>query len=100
MTDTAIYRDQVPIHLKTRGQLRAAGLQPCDTGLPAGWLERAFDGDFWRTRLYDKRAGLPPGVTAPEPGVPFQAGASRPYMPIVSWARPERRRQRPASSVF
>jgi hypothetical protein len=79
MTDTAIYRDQVPIHLKTRGQLRAAGLQPCDAALPAGWLECAFDGDFWRTRLYDKRAALPAGGNAPEAGVtPRQGLAARP----------------------
>jgi hypothetical protein len=40
MTDAAIYRDQVLIHLKTRGQLRAAGLQPCDTAR-AGGMARA-----------------------------------------------------------
>ncbi|WP_433464056.1 hypothetical protein [Spirillospora sp. CA-128828] len=55
------YQDDVPSHLKTAGQLHAAGLRPCDASAPAGWWVQTFAGDRWRTELYDMHAARPLG---------------------------------------
>lgn len=55
----AVYRDAVPEHLMTMGQLHGSGRKPADTGSADGWLEREFEGDLWRTPLYDVRLARP-----------------------------------------
>ncbi|ROP37914.1 3'-5' exonuclease [Saccharothrix texasensis] len=51
-----VYRSEVPEHLMTTAQLRSSGMQPGDTTVAAGWLERVFEGDVWLTALHDVRS--------------------------------------------
>jgi hypothetical protein len=65
-----VYRKKAPAHLKTVAQLRSSGLQPGDPGVAAGWLERVFDGDVWRTVLYDVGSANPLPASPPRPASP------------------------------
>lgn len=60
-----VYRDRVPAHLRTVAQLTASGLKPSEPDVTAGWLEREYDGDVWRTMLYDLRSTKPLSTPAP-----------------------------------
>lgn len=60
-----VYRDDVPEHLMTVAQLRRSGWLPAELGVPGGWWEREFEGDLWRTPLYDVRLATP--ITSPVP---------------------------------
>jgi hypothetical protein len=60
------YRGDVPDHLMTLAQLRRSGRQPGEVGTVGNWLEREFDGDWWRTPLYDARLARP----LAQPGAP------------------------------
>ncbi|MFC6088106.1 exonuclease domain-containing protein [Saccharothrix lopnurensis] len=91
---STVYRNRVPEHLQTTDQLRRSGLRPGDPAVAGGWLERVFEGDVWRTALYDVRSARPlsPPTPAPRwdslpvhgftPNTPPEAGEDE-----ATWAR-------------
>uniref|UniRef100_UPI003F4980DE 3'-5' exonuclease n=1 Tax=Amycolatopsis sp. CA-096443 TaxID=3239919 RepID=UPI003F4980DE len=90
-----VYRDVVPEHLMTVAQLRRTGSMPADLDDPGGWWEREFDGDLWRTPLYDVRlarsasalveASLPeaPDLTARRDAIRWAGAALRDERMVV-----------------
>ncbi|MFC3986651.1 hypothetical protein [Streptosporangium jomthongense] len=65
--DAPTYQDEVPGHLRTLGQLRAAGLLSGNAAVPAAWWVQPFAGDLWRTELYDVRLAV---SLVPQPALP------------------------------
>ncbi|SER92868.1 3'-5' exonuclease [Actinokineospora terrae] len=55
---TSVYRDEVPEHLMTMGQLRRIGREPAVRWTVDGWLARESDDDLWYAPLYDVRLAL------------------------------------------
>ncbi|MEU5692288.1 exonuclease domain-containing protein [Actinosynnema sp. NPDC020468] len=72
-----MYQDQAPAHLMTVAQLRSSGLRPGDPGVAGGWLEREFEGDVWRTVLYDARSATPLPAAVPPKARTDAAGWAR-----------------------
>lgn len=74
----AIYRDQVPEHLKTTGQLLTLGKRPSDPTTPVAWLEAEFRGDMWRTELFAVGTALPiPPTTIPPADIAHSQPSAR-----------------------
>ncbi|MBY8848540.1 3'-5' exonuclease [Saccharothrix sp. MB29] len=86
---STVYREEVPAHLMTVAQLRSSGRRPHDPGVASGWLERVFEGDVWRTPLYDVRSARPlPAPTRP-PAPPSAPAVTAPSSRAgaAAWAR-------------
>ncbi|GAA1315820.1 3'-5' exonuclease [Saccharothrix xinjiangensis] len=90
---STVYRKETPAHLMTAAQLQSLGKQPGDPRVTEGLLERVFEGDVWRTTLYDLRSAkpLPNSASRPVPPVttPRAAASATPssWSDAAVWAR-------------